>query len=161
MSSTDTAGLGGCGASANNNVIGGDIAGAGNIISGNARDGIVIGLRASGTLSGNRIQGNLVGLAADGTTLVPNGPAAGIRVAGAFVGVGAASNTLIGGTTPLARNVLGGNGQGSVGIQVQEGNPNAASPANTTIQGNYVGLDQSGTLARGFTTGIQASGTGT
>jgi CSLREA domain-containing protein len=160
--STDTAGFGGCGASANNNVIGGDIAGAGNVVSGNASDGIVIGLRASGTLSGNRIQGNMVGLAADGTTLVPNGTSVtGIRIVGAYPGVGAATNTLIGGTTALARNVLAGNGAGSTGIWVGQSSIGAASPASTTIQGNYVGLDQSGTLARGFTTGINVGGTST
>ncbi len=38
---------------------------------------------------------------------------------------------------------------------------NAANPSGTVIQGNYVGLDRSGTLARGFTTGIYVGGTGT
>jgi CSLREA domain-containing protein len=160
--STDTAGFGGCGTSANNNVIGGDIAGAGNVVSGNASSGIVLGLRASGTLSGNRIQGNIIGLAANGTTLVPNGASAtGIRLAGAYPGAGTATNTVIGGTTALARNVLAGNGAGSIGIWVEQSSVGAASPAGTTIQGNYVGLDQSGTLARGFTTGIYAGGTST
>ena len=163
--STYNPGFGYCGASANANVIGGDVAGAGNVVSGNASNGIVIGLRAAGagTLSGNRVQGNLVGLAADGTTSMPNGPGAGIVVAGAFPGTGSASNTLIGGTTPLARNVLAGSDANinDVGIWVQEGTPTASSPTGTLIQGNYVGLDQSGTLARGFTTGIRVNGIGT
>lgn len=109
------------------------------------------------------MQGNLVGLAADGTTSVPNGAAAGIVVAGAFPGTGSASNTLIGGTTSLARNVVAGSNANisDVGIWVQEGNPPAFSPTGTLIQGNYVGLDQSGTLARGFTTGTRVSGIGT
>jgi hypothetical protein len=161
--STYNPGFGYCGASASTNVIGGDVAGAGNVVSGNASNGIVIGLLGGGALSGNRVQGNLVGLAADGTTSMPNGAGPGIVVAGAFPGTGSASNTLIGGTTSLARNVVAGSNANTsdVGIWVQEGNPTGASPTGTLIQGNYVGLDQSGTLARGFTTGIWVGGIGT
>jgi CSLREA domain-containing protein len=160
--STYDPGFGYCGASGDNNVIGGDIAGAGNIVSGNTADGIVIGIRGGGTLSGNRVQGNLVGLAADGTTVVANGLAsAGILVAGAYLGVGAATNTVIGGTTAAARNVVAGNGVNGFGIRIEPGNPGAPSPTGTIIQGNYVGLDQSGTVARGFATGIHAGGPGT
>jgi hypothetical protein len=62
-----TPGLGGC-ARANNNVIGGDIAGAGNAVSGNASSGIVLGLRHRDAGSSQ----NIIGLAANGTTC-PNG----------------------------------------------------------------------------------------
>ena len=160
--STYDPGFGYCGASGDNNIVGGDVAGAGNVVSGNTNDGIVIGIRGGGTLSGNRVQGNLVGLAADGTTVVPNGiSSAGILVAGAYIGVSASSNTVIGGTTAAARNVVAGNGANGYGIRVEAGSPGAASPSGTIIRGNYVGLDQSGTAARGFSTGIYAAGPGT
>ena len=56
---------------------------------------------------------------------------------------------------------MAGGINGDVGIWVQESTPTASSPSGTLIQGNYVGLDQSGTLARGFTTGIRVNGIGT
>ncbi len=83
-------------------------------------------------VTGNTVAGNYLGLRADGTA------------AGNFEGVnlqnGAASNT-IGGSTAADRNVIGSNT--SDGIQLGLGS------SNNIIRGNYVGLDPTGTLARG------------
>ena len=82
------------------NTIGGTAAGAGNLISGNSKDGVEL------EASNNLVEGNLIGTNAAGTAALGNG------LTGVYVG--AASNT-IGGTTAAARNVISGNG--TVGIE--------------------------------------------
>ena len=71
------------------NLIGGTIAGAGNVISGNASDGVELG--SSGT-TGNLVAGNLIGTNAAGTAAIPNGDG------GVEIDTGASGNT-IGGLT--------------------------------------------------------------
>lgn len=120
------------------NVIGGAVAGAGNLISGNGGAGVEIA--RSGAV-GNIVQGNLIGTDISGQTAIPN--ASGISV------TFGASNTVIGGSTPGERNIVSGNN--GVGIV----NDNAQ---NTLIQGNFVGTDISGTqplgnLLRGIAVG--------
>jgi len=108
--------------------IGGSVAGAGNVISGNGYIGIDI---YSGS---HTIQGNIVGLDPTGTTKIANG-AVGIAVETT------AGPQQIGGTTTLARNVVSGNNL--------EGMYISGTPASgTVIQGNYVGTDITGTLSR-------------
>jgi hypothetical protein len=123
---------------ANDSLIGGTAAGAGNLISGNGGDGI--------NLDGSRnlIQGNLIGTDVTGTAKVPNG-FRGIEM-GAD-GSNAGSNNTIGGTTPGARNIISGNGPGgnSHGIRFEL----LASTAGNLIQGNYIGTDINGTAALG------------
>ncbi|MEM7473566.1 MAG: DUF4347 domain-containing protein [Planctomycetota bacterium] len=80
---------------------------------------------------GHTIQGNYVGLAADGSTLIAN-TGDGIRIQ-----IGA-DNNVIGGTTSSQTNVLSGNEQG---IEINS--------SGNIVQGNYVGVDASGTLDRG------------
>jgi hypothetical protein len=106
-----------------NNVVGGNSAGAGNLISGNSR-----GISIEGP--GNTIQGNLIGTNSTGTGKIPNS-----------IGIQAvAPNTLIGGLTPAARNVISGN---STGVVVgREG---------SKLQGNFIGTDITGTFALGNT----------
>ncbi len=77
------------------------------------------------------IQGNFIGLDVDGVTAGGNG-GAGIRTA--------AGGAVIGGIDPGERNLISNNG--SDGIQIQNSAFNA-------VQGNYIGTDRSGTLARG------------
>ncbi len=105
------------------NTIGGPVAGARNLISGNAEGVLVTGSGTTGTL----IAGNLIGTDVKGAVAVAN-VMAGIELAGG-------SATTIGGTTTLARNVISGNDDG---LDVESG------ATNTLIQGNYIGIDQTG-----------------
>jgi hypothetical protein len=120
--------------------IGGTAAGAGNVISGN-----VVGISVDylGALP-EYIQGNLIGLGEDGSTVVAN-TQYGIFV-GAQLAPYQATGVLVGGTAPGARNVISGNA--IAGILLGGNGPSA------TIQGNYIGTDPTGTLARGNGTGI-------
>lgn len=106
-----------------NNLIGGTANGAGNLISGNQRGISVIA-------PGNVIQGNLIGTDLTGTLKVGNG--SGIEASGA--------NTLIGGSTPAARNIISGNGQGV-----------SFGGSGSRLQGNFIGTDITGTVALGNT----------
>jgi len=107
------------------NLIGGTVAGAGNLISGNTNQGIFIS-----NASGNQIQGNLIGTNAAGTAALGNG-GYGIRML-------KASSTIIGGTTVSARNIISGNGGG---ISVESG-----FSENNLVQGNYIGVDVTGNI---------------
>lgn len=110
-----------------NTTIGGTAAGAGNVIS-NHVTGVNI------VVDGAVVQGNLIGTNVSGT--------AAIRTNGTGISVnGSATGTIIGGTTPAARNIVSG---GSRGIRVFE-----STVSNTTIQGNYIGLDITGTTTIG------------
>jgi uncharacterized repeat protein (TIGR01451 family) len=93
--------------------------------------------------SSNTIQGCWAGLDKTGTSASANG-IAGIQVSG--------SNNLIGGTTAVQRNVVSGNTNG--------GNPGimVTGATNTTITGNYIGTNASGTAAiAGQQDGIQVT----
>jgi hypothetical protein len=114
-----------------------------NVISGNLGHGVQLqtGITAAPamTIAGNRIGTNAAGDAAVGNGLD------GIRVTNA--------NTLtIGGTTPAQRNVISGNGEDGIHL--------AANASNTTILGNYIGLDDVGTgvLGNGMN-GVEALAT--
>ncbi len=118
---------------ASGNAIGGDAAGAGNVISGNAQDGILIEGPAA---TDNMVQGNLIGVAPNGMSALGNG-----RL-GVLIALQASGNT-IGGPTPGARNVISGNGGPGVGLtEMASGN---------LIQGNDIGLNAAGAPALGNT----------
>jgi len=110
--------------------IGGTAAGAGNLISGNGQGGVKI--------EGNdvSVQGNLIGTNADGTAAIANGS---FQAANGGVWVVSGSNILIGGTTVTARNLLSGNG--GAGVWIDGGT--------ATVQGNWIGVNASGTAALG------------
>ena len=116
------------------NVIGGTVAGARNIISGNQGNGVL--LRGIG-VTGNTVEGNYIGTDVTGTKSVAN------TVAGVTIDTGAGSN-LIGGTIASAGNVISGNQIGSAFIYGMI--INAGSSGNV-VAGNYIGLDASGTVA--------------
>ncbi len=82
---------------ADNNTIGGTVAGARNVIAGNG----VAGILDNGSQS-NAIEGNFLGVGADGVTAVPN--AAGVWLMGSNVGL--AQNNLIGGTVAGSGNLI-------------------------------------------------------
>ena len=115
---------------ANNNVIGGTKAAARNVISGSTSYGI--SMHDSGT-NNNTVEGNYIGVNAAGTGALSN------AVAGVEI-LGGAQNNIIGGTTSGARNIISGNKQQGVVILDSGTNGNV-------VEGNYIGLNMSGTAA--------------
>ena len=103
--------------------IGGTAAGAGNLISGNAGDG----LRIDGLATGSVVQGNLIGTDVNGTSALPNGDS-GIDLTGEGV--------TIGGTTAAARNIISGNT--THGIEV------SGTVTGSSLVGNYIGVGSDG-----------------
>ena len=114
------------------NTIGGNVPGAGNVLSGNAEYGIEMG---NPVVTGNWIQGNLIGPGAIGT----NSP--GSQQYGIGLLSGANAN-IIGGTGAGARNVISGNT--SYGLYISD-----PGTSNNLVQGNYIGPDATGTNAMG------------
>jgi hypothetical protein len=102
---------------------------AGNLISGNAIDGI----QMTGNASGTEIQGNLIGLNAAGSAAIPNSQN-GIQ----FVD---ATGT-VGGSAATSRNIISGNGQNGILL---------FGSSNVGIRGNYIGTNQDGTAGVGNT----------
>lgn len=103
------------------NIIGGSLAGEGNVISGNDDNGIYIYNDA------NIIFGNIIGLNASGSAKVGNSTI-GVEV------VSTAVDNVIGGVMPGERNVISGN---SIGLFIFGGD-------NNTISGNYIGPGAAG-----------------
>jgi len=124
---------------ADNNLIGGAIVGAGNLVSGNGFAGIEVD-----TLN-NQVQGNIVGTDASGTVPLGNGTW-GIVAAG--------TGNTIGGSAAGAGNLVSGNGL--TGIVIPYGTSGNA------IAGNRVGTDVTGTkiVCGHSTAGIEISGGG-
>jgi hypothetical protein len=116
---------------ASNNTIGGTATGAGNVLSGNSNDGLLIDSAASGVA----VQGNYIGLDAIGTSNVGNG--------GNGVEIDGNNNTVGGdlfGVGLGAGNAISGNGHDGVFIHSGSGN---------RVLGNYVGTNAVGTSAVG------------
>lgn len=132
-----------------NNIIGGTTAGAGNVISGNARDGIGIGGIFS---AGNQVLGNLIGTDATGSTALPN------ALNGVFLHSGS--------STTVQGNIISGNARVGIGL--------AGGTVDNQLLGNFIGTQIDGTsplgnashgvfitdLARNNTVGGTASGAG-
>jgi titin len=109
---------------ASSNTLGGTAAGAGNLISGNSSDGVLI------QAPNVTVQGNYIGTNAAGTSALAN-------VTGVEVN---SSNVIVGGlVTSGASNVISGNN--SYGILIDSGNSTVA------VQGNYIGTDVTGSYA--------------
>jgi parallel beta-helix repeat protein len=115
---------------AQNNRIGGTISGAGNLISGNADNGIYIS--DLGT-SGNQVLGNIIGPNWQGTGIIGQGTNGVVIVLGA-------SNNAVGNGTVAGRNLISGNSFDGVRIE-------GTDTMSNTIQGNYIGTNISGTAA--------------
>jgi hypothetical protein len=113
-----------------NNVIGGTITSARNILSGNLSNGITLF-----NSNDNRIQGNYVGLSASGLDLGNGGD--GVSIGG--------SNNLVGGTSTGARNVISANHLAGIEFFNPFGalEPNA-DIFNNRIEGNYIGTKPDG-----------------
>lgn len=133
---TGTAELGnfnGIWVSANGTVIGGTVAGARNVISGNGRNAPVTtgyGIHISEGYQ-NRIEGNFIGTDVTGTRPVGNSFAGVLIING--------ESTTIGGTAPGAGNLISGNSCWGIFLQW--------NGAHTTVQGNTIGTDVTGTTA--------------
>ncbi|MEO6811103.1 MAG: DUF11 domain-containing protein, partial [Isosphaeraceae bacterium] len=114
-------------ASAPDNTIGGATPGAGNVISGNDKYGVII---SGSYATGNLVQGNFIGTDLTGTKDLGN--------LGSGVFVIAPGNT-IGGATAGARNIISGNL--SAGILIS-----GLNATGNLVQGNFIGTDASGAL---------------
>jgi hypothetical protein len=110
------------------NVVGGTVAGAGNVISGNTQNGVNIN---GASTSANQVSGNYIGTGASGNVALGN--ATGITISGS------ASN-IIGGTTAAARNVIAASSAEGIAIL------NAGATGNV-VEGNYIGTNATGTVA--------------
>ena len=115
---------------ANGNVIGGTANADRNLISGNISSGVLV----SNGATMNTILGNFIGMQIDGFSSLAN------VGQGIFVNDTANGNT-IGGLTTEARNLISGNG---TGIRLN-------SVTNTSVVGNFIGLNRLGTGDEGNT----------
>ncbi|HNI10155.1 MAG TPA: T9SS type A sorting domain-containing protein [bacterium] len=115
----------------------GDGTGTGrNIIGGNQQYGIYLN-GASTSVNNTKILGNYIGIATDGLTALPNsGP--GISI------YNRALNTIIGNGTAEGRNIISGNS--SDGILLTDNNGHIEG---TSILGNYIGTDVTGSVGVG------------
>jgi trimeric autotransporter adhesin len=110
-------------------LIGSNTVGAGNVISGNTGSGILSIVSSIGTV----ISGNTIGLGSDGQTAIGNSQ----------YGVSVGTSALrIGGTMAAERNTISSNPLGGILLSSVGAN-------NNIIEGNYIGTDVSGVLARG------------
>ncbi len=125
------------GGSAANNTIGGTLAGAGNVLSGNDLHGLEINTIGS---SGNLVQGNYIGTNAAGTAERPNGLVGGTST-GRGIRINGAPGNTIGGSS-AARNVISGNIRFGIEIVSLGANGNV-------VQSNYIGTDLTGTAPVG------------
>jgi hypothetical protein len=107
----------------NDNVVGGTVAGAGNLISGNGNWAIEL------QGEGNSAQGNTIGTALGGVTPLSN-----------FGGIWVQGNgNIIGGTSAAARNIIDDSEQQGIYLQ----------GSGNVVQGNYIGVGSDGTTPMG------------
>jgi len=125
------------------NVIGGTEPGTGNVISGNRGAifplGTGVAILGSGT-DHNRVIGNMVGADVTGTRALRNGSC------GILIGDGAQFN-VIGGSTAPERNIISGNGFGTLTVELGTGvHLFGTGTRQNEIRGNYVGVGNDGIL---------------
>lgn len=115
--------------SATGNTIGGEVAGAGNVCSGNTGSGIyVVGA------NNNVIAGNYVGLNGAGTAVIANGASQ------SGIAISSSTGTRIGGVLAASRNVCSGNA--AYGLSL-------STCTNSLVYGNYFGPSAAGALLSG------------
>jgi titin len=113
--------------------------GPGNVISGNGGSGLVIEGSSS---SANIVEGNIIGADVTGTLNLGNADDGVLLLA---------PNNTIGGTTSTARNIISGNQEQGIRMQGSEASGNV-------VQGNFIGVDSTGTIALGNGTDCCHSG---
>ena len=99
-----------------------------NLLSGNTEYGV---WTSGSNTAGNVIAGNFIGTTADGSKALGNGSG------GLLLGDGTQGN-LVGGAVASARNLISGNPGGGVWVVMV---------TNNTVQGNWIGVNASGTAA--------------
>ena len=117
-------------AGASANTVGGIASGAGNLIAGNGRDGILLGPNSATTA--NVIQGNFIGTDVSGRLPLGNGRY-GVRIHNQ------STNNTLGGTVAGAGNIIAANVNSGVNI-ADDGT------TGTVVQGNYIGTDRCRTI---------------
>ena len=121
------------GGTAVGDIIGGQAAGAGNLISGNGGDGVQI---TAASTTANQVQGNYIGTDVAGTAALGNA-ANGVEIASAgnTVGGAAAAGSVLPGvgslTTAFAGNLISGNEQNGILL----------SGTGNNVQENFIGAD--------------------
>ncbi|HZI87169.1 MAG TPA: carboxypeptidase regulatory-like domain-containing protein, partial [Pyrinomonadaceae bacterium] len=115
-----------------NNRIGGTVAAARNLLSGNGRAGIAMSALSS---TGNVVQGNFIGTNAAGTADLGN------TTNGVFQ---SQASSTIGGTVAGARNIISGNSNPGIVFNGSSGN---------LVEGNFIGTDVTGTIGFGVSQG--------
>lgn len=120
-----------------NNVIGSLTSGAGNLISGNTRHGLIL---TGASTTGNDLLGNTIGMNFTRTASVPN------VANGVTISAGAKTND-IGGTVSGSRNSISGNG--SLGVLI-DGNGTDSN----RVQGNFIGNGSGNTTGVGNLIGV-------
>jgi hypothetical protein len=126
---------------ASGNTVGGTAPGARNVISGNARDGVLLGPNSATTA--NVIQGNFIGTDVSGTHPLGNGRY-GVRIHNG------STDNLVGGAVAGAGNVIASNINSGVDIA-------DSGTTGNLVQGNFIGTDVTGTLALGNADGVVIS----
>ena len=104
----------------------------------NGLNGICTSCNPGGS-NNHTITGNFIGTDATGTAATSPG--------GSGIELNGSTGTIIGGTTPDTRNVIS---TGGIAILL-------AGASNTTVQGNYIGIDRTGTAALASGRGINVS----
>ncbi len=118
--------------------VGGTVAGAGNLISGNNNYGSPGGVCIENGATQNVVEGNLIGTDITGLNALSDTVS---TEYGVLIASGASGNT-IGGTTPAARNVISGNYGWGVGID-------GPTTTGNVVEGNYIGTNLNGTANLG------------
>jgi hypothetical protein len=113
------------------NTIGGTASGAGNVISGNGLQGVVIDTSGS---TGNLVQGNFIGTDVNGTAALGNSDDG--------VSIQDAPSNTIGGAATGAGNLISGNDDDGIFIS-------GATATNNAIEGNLIGTKANGIDALG------------
>ncbi|MCS6817006.1 MAG: FG-GAP-like repeat-containing protein [Blastocatellia bacterium] len=109
-----------------NNLIGGAVEGAGNVISGNRGSGLFLGAGALGT----QVFGNRIGVDATGQVALGNG--------GDGITANGGGNHQIGSSESVARNIISGNAGDGVKL---------LNASENRLVGNAIGTDAGGTIA--------------
>ncbi|MBK9233448.1 MAG: hypothetical protein IPO15_22040 [Anaerolineae bacterium] len=113
------------------NQIGNTNQAARNVISTNGAAGIAVW---GADTTDNVVRGNLIGLGADGLTALGN------ETSGMYL-LNSTKRNVVGGSLPGARNVISANGENGLGVW--------GAASDTTVSGNFIGTDATGTVARG------------